>query len=91
MRSGTSAGIEKKWLSRFGLERREMGTPGNGMGVAITCTGHIEYLPRGKAGMWRSLVSALDWGSRGRRFKSGHPDQETGGGFIPPLPSNRAG
>ena len=25
-------------------------------------------------GLWRSLVSALDWGSRGRRFKSCQPD-----------------
>ena len=25
-------------------------------------------------GLWRSLVSAIDWGSRGRRFKSGQPD-----------------
>src|SRR5207248_1198757 len=26
-------------------------------------------------GPWRSLVSALDWGSRGRRFESGRPDE----------------
>ena len=26
-------------------------------------------------GLWRSLVSALDWGSRGREFKSRQPDQ----------------
>ena len=25
-------------------------------------------------GLWRSLVSALDWGSRGREFKSPQPD-----------------
>ena len=25
-------------------------------------------------GPWRSLVSALDWGSRGRRFESCRPD-----------------
>jgi hypothetical protein len=25
-------------------------------------------------GLWRSLVSALDWGSRGRGFKSPQPD-----------------
>ncbi len=25
-------------------------------------------------GAWRSLASALDWGSRGRRFKSCRPD-----------------
>ena len=30
-------------------------------------------------GLWRSLVSALDWGSRGRRFKSSQPDHEVPG------------
>ena len=25
-------------------------------------------------GVWRSLVSALVWGTRGRQFKSGHAD-----------------
>ena len=29
----------------------------------------------GHVGLWRSLVSALDWGSRGRGFKSRQPDQ----------------
>ena len=29
-------------------------------------------------GLWRSLVSALDWGSRGRRFESSQPDGEGG-------------
>ena len=28
-------------------------------------------------GTWRSLVSALVWGTRGRRFKSGRPDLRT--------------
>jgi hypothetical protein len=28
----------------------------------------------GPHGLWRSLVSALDWGSRGREFKSLQPD-----------------
>ena len=28
----------------------------------------------GDDGTWRSLVSALVWGTRGRRFKSGRPD-----------------
>ena len=28
-----------------------------------------------ECGLWRRLVSALDWGSRGRRFKSGQPDE----------------
>ncbi len=27
-------------------------------------------------GLWRSLVSALDWGSRGREFKSPQPDHK---------------
>ena len=31
-------------------------------------------------GPWRSLVSASDWGSEGRRFKSGRPD--IGGTFA---------
>src|SRR5437870_10994123 len=30
-------------------------------------------------GLWRSLVSALDWGSRGREFKSPQPDKEGAG------------
>src|ERR1044072_5572823 len=30
-------------------------------------------------GLWRSLVSALDWGSRGREFKSPQPDSERAG------------
>lgn len=36
------------------------------------------YSPRSRTrslfGLWRSLVSALVWGTRGRRFKSGQPD-----------------
>ena len=27
-----------------------------------------------RCGLWRSLVSALVWGTRGRRFKSSQPD-----------------
>src|SRR5205807_4681473 len=30
-------------------------------------------------GLWRSLVSALDWGSRGREFKSPQPDGKRAG------------
>ena len=30
-------------------------------------------------GLWRSLVSALDWGSRGREFESPQPDTVTRG------------
>jgi len=30
-------------------------------------------------GPWRSLVSALDWGSRGREFKSPRPDRKPRG------------
>jgi hypothetical protein len=33
-------------------------------------------LPR--RGAWRSLVSALVWGTKGRRFESGRPDWECG-------------
>ena len=29
-------------------------------------------------GAWRSLVSALVWGTRGPRFKSGRPDEKPG-------------
>ena len=28
------------------------------------------------SGAWRSLVSALDWGSRGRKFESSRPDRK---------------
>ena len=44
-------------------------------------------------GLWRSLVSALDWGSRGRRFKSGQPDREnpcTAGVWTPVATVNSA-
>ncbi len=30
-------------------------------------------------GLWRSLVSALDWGSRGPGFKSRQPDHKDAG------------
>ena len=30
-------------------------------------------------GLWRSLVTALDWGSRGPGFKSRQPDSESPG------------
>jgi hypothetical protein len=33
-------------------------------------------------GLWRSLVSALDWGSRGPGFKSRQPDHEGAGESI---------
>ena len=33
------------------------------------CPAQLSYV-----GVWRSLASALDWGSRGRRFKSCRPD-----------------
>ena len=47
------------------------------------------------SGTWRSLASALDWGSRGRRFKSCRPDYERSqlqrscGLFCFPCPDNR--
>jgi hypothetical protein len=44
-------------------------------------------------GLWRSLVSALDWGSRGRGFKSPQPDGKVAGEGLgvnykmaPPMP-----
>src|SRR5450756_2902709 len=37
-------------------------------------------IPACTVGVWRSLVSALVWGTRGRQFKSGHADQL----FLPP-------
>src|SRR5579884_2237782 len=33
-------------------------------------------------GLWRSLVSALDWGSRGPEFKSRQPDQPRKAGLT---------
>src|SRR5688572_500406 len=42
----------------------------------------------GSSGLWRSLVSALDWGSRGRRFKSSQPDhQEVRSAPVQPAPA----
>ncbi len=38
------------------------------------------HIPECEGGLWRSLVSALVWGTRGRRFKSSQPDQFLGGG-----------
>jgi len=32
------------------------------------------WMVKKKIGVWRSLDSAFDWGSKGRRFKSCHPD-----------------
>jgi hypothetical protein len=37
-------------------------------GLGLRCYGS------GHSGVWRSLVSALVWGTRGPRFKSAHPD-----------------
>ena len=44
-----------------------------------TCAQAVPPKPTGMIaafGTWRSLVSALVWGTRGRRFKSGRPDSE---------------
>ena len=38
----------------------------------LSCAGRPSFL--GRDGPWRSLVSASDWGSEGRRFESGRPD-----------------
>jgi hypothetical protein len=40
-------------------------------------------------GMWRSLVSALRSGRRGRAFESPHPDQPEARGSTPRLFSRR--
>jgi hypothetical protein len=41
-------------------------------------------------GLWRSLVSALDWGSRGREFKSPQPDAlNRDGGEVSDSPTVR--
>ena len=39
--------------------------------VRIGAPSQISWL---RCGLWRSLVSALVWGTRGRRFKSSQPD-----------------
>ena len=49
-----------------------------------------------RCGAWRSLVSALVWGTKGRRFESGRPDSnpepDPGGSSSPPRnPERRAG
>src|ERR687891_271922 len=41
-------------------------------------------------GPWRSLVSALDWGSRGRRFESARPDESRHSSRGPPCRSWRS-
>jgi hypothetical protein len=42
------------------------------VGALSTCAEQVTQCH----GLWRSLVSALDWGSRGRGFKSRQPDQK---------------
>ena len=57
------------------------GDDGRLPGVALLSAPHLNSDRRPSLGstddthgLWRSLVSALDWGSRGRRFKSSQPD-----------------
>src|SRR5674476_344758 len=42
--------------------------------AALTAREGCARIPACTAGVWRSLVSALVWGTRGRQFKSGHAD-----------------
>jgi hypothetical protein len=53
--------------------------------TVVNRTGELQIQPLncGKAsGLWRSLVSALDWGSRGPGFKSRQPDHLDAGQRI---------
>ncbi len=44
------------------------------MGIIWNRSGEKVRLNPSDTGVWRSLASAFDWGSKGRRFKSCHPD-----------------
>ena len=53
--------------------------------VALGCLSPLGYGGRapseatpGRGGTWPSLVKALDWGSRDRRFESARPDNKNG-------------
>src|SRR5205085_6032337 len=59
---------------RAGRVPRVPGLPGGGLGRPPR--GLTRGVYHRAHGLWRSLVSALDWGSRGRRFKSGQPDRK---------------
>ena len=51
-----------------------------GSGERIEASSQISWR---RCGLWRSLVSALVWGTRGRRFKSSQPDEnEPGHGCV---------
>ena len=56
--NGRLSGMEQGGSSRAGS--------GSGCRIALAWERHC--------GLWRSLVSALDWGSRGPGFKSRQPD-----------------
>jgi hypothetical protein len=57
------------------------GDPGQGaVSAFVTDRGVRAGFIVEKLGTWRSLVSALVWGTRGRRFKSGRPDEDAAGG-----------
>src|SRR5690606_6725719 len=49
-------------------------SPGSWVTGALSLSTHPDL---GCGGLWRSLVSALDWESRGRRFNSCQPDRAT--------------
>ena len=80
-RRATSASSRTAFAGSFGLEgvpiRLRFRPQDSGLGQAPrrdrSATGASGYTARGH-GPWRSLVSASDWGSEGRRFESGRPD-----------------
>ena len=65
-------------------QRRTSVRPSADYGTAVEAADHLwddlrvgwpgSSSPPNGFGAWRSLASALDWGSRGRRFKSCRPD-----------------
>src|ERR1700689_3012261 len=42
--------------------------------LAVNLSGETRVSSSGRIGPWRSLASAPEWGSGGRRFKSSRPD-----------------
>ena len=73
---------------RFRLARAGVadGAP-RGRSGWLSCAGRPS-IP-GPHGPWRSLVSASDWGSEGRRFESGRPDGWTRARGRPDAGSSR--
>ena len=65
-------GVNREIQQQAGAEPEDPDEQPRGTG------GATHYTDRAH-GLWRSLVSALDWGSRGREFKSPQPDSEGAG------------